>query len=101
MAAADLARGRAIAVNPIPDEIIMFLLSKEFGWLPSQIENESYRNIKAYIHMLSVYNRAKNAETESLSKKSYGQKPNKFGSGRYVVQERIGPNGIEKTTIPM
>ena len=70
MAATDYARGRNIAVNPIPKEIIDFSLAKEFGWLPSQIEKESFKNIKGVMRVLSVYNSVRNREIEKTNRKS-------------------------------
>ena len=88
-------------VKPVPDEIIMFLLSKEFGWTPSQIENESSKNIKAYITILSAYNKAKNLEIERSSKVKKTSKGFKGGPGKYMLQETVGPNGIEQSMTPM
>lgn len=70
MAAGDLARGRNITVAPVPLEITYFLLAKEFGWLPSQCQNEEYKNLKGIIHVMSVYNKVKNQEIEKMNKKS-------------------------------
>ncbi len=70
MAAAELARGRNITVHPVPVEITYFLLAKEFGWLPSQIKNESSKDMKGIIHVLSTYNKVKNQEIERMNKKA-------------------------------
>ncbi len=70
MAATDYARGRNIVVSPVPKEIIWFSLAKEFGWLPSQIEKESSKNIKGIISILSIYNSVKNREIEKSNRQS-------------------------------
>lgn len=70
MAATELARGRNITVRPVPIEITYFLLAKEFGWLPSQIKNESSKDLKGISHVLSLYNRIKNKEAELAAKKA-------------------------------
>jgi hypothetical protein len=69
MAATDYARGRAIAVNPVPVEIIYFILAKEFGWLPSQVENESTKKINGIMQVLSIYNKVQNQEIKKSMKK--------------------------------
>lgn len=68
MAAADLARGRTVAVVPFPEEITYFLLAKEFGWLPSQIQNESAKDMKGIIHVMSIYNKVRNNEMDKINK---------------------------------
>jgi hypothetical protein len=70
MAAGDLARGRKIAVHPIPREITYFLLAKEFGWTPSQCDGEDTKKLKGIMHVLSVYNSVKNQEIERQNKKA-------------------------------
>ncbi len=70
MAAGDLARGRTIAVSPVPIEITYFLLAKEFGWLPSQCKAESSKDLKGITHVLSVYNNVKNQEIEKANRKA-------------------------------
>jgi len=47
-----------------------FSLAQEFGWLPSQIEKESPKNIKGIMQVLSTHNRIKNQEIEQINKKS-------------------------------
>jgi hypothetical protein len=69
MAATEYARGRQITVQPVPKEIMFFSLAKEFGWLPSQIENESTKNIKGVMHVLSTYNKIMNQEMEKANRK--------------------------------
>ena len=70
MAATEYARGRNITVNPVPKAIIHFALAKEFGWLPSQIENEPCKNIKGMMQVLSIYNKIQNQETKNKMKKN-------------------------------
>ncbi|MEQ9716108.1 MAG: hypothetical protein ABGF52_11325 [Candidatus Asgardarchaeum sp.] len=70
MAATELARGRNITVRPVPIEITYFLLAKEFGWLPSQCQKESSKDLKGITHILSAYNKIKNQEIERMNKQS-------------------------------
>ena len=70
MAATDYARGRPIAVRPVPKEITWFSLAKEFGWLPSQIEKEDYENMRGLMHVLSTYNSIRNQEIEQANRKA-------------------------------
>ena len=56
MAAAEYARGHKVSIQPFPKELIYFSLAKEFNWLPSQVDNEPAKNIKAMLHILSIYN---------------------------------------------
>ncbi len=65
-----MARGRKISVYPVPEEMTYFFLAQEFGWTPSQIDKQEPKKIKAIIHILSIYNKVKNQETERLSKKN-------------------------------
>lgn len=69
MAAADLALGRTISASPVPDEIIWFLLAKEFGWSPKQIKEMDFKDVRAMTHLLSTYNRVKNQVAELNSKR--------------------------------
>ena len=69
MAATDLASGRRVTVQPVPDEIVIFLLAKEFGWTPSQIKAESSKDIKAITTVLSVYNSVLNQKAQQNNKK--------------------------------
>ncbi len=69
MAAADLALGRSISVSPVPDEIIWFLLAKEFGWSPKQIKEMDAKDVRAITHLLSTYNRVKNQVAEKNAKR--------------------------------
>ena len=70
MAATEYARGRIITVKPVPEQIMFFSLAQAFHWLPSQIKREDTKDMKGITHILSIYNRIKNKETESISKKS-------------------------------
>jgi hypothetical protein len=70
MAAGDLARGRKIAVSPVPREVTYFLLAKEFGWDPEQCDKQDTKKLKGIIHVLSVYNSVKNQEMERQNKKA-------------------------------
>ena len=69
MAAADLALGRVISVRPVPDEIIWFLLAKEFGWSPKQIKENDAKDVRAITHLLSTYNRIKNQMAKKNAKR--------------------------------
>ena len=71
MAAADFALGRAISISPVPDEIIWFLLGKEFGWSPREIKANNAKDIRAMTHILSTYNRVQNQIAERNRKKSH------------------------------
>lgn len=77
MAASELASGRAITVKPVPDEIIWFLLAKEFGWDPETCKRQSSKDIKAITHILSVYNKVKNQMAERESRRAKLSKPGK------------------------
>jgi hypothetical protein len=70
MAAADLALGRAVSVKPIPEEIIWFLLAKEFSWSPKVIKQNDAKDIRAITHILAVYNKVKNQMVERQNKKN-------------------------------
>lgn len=69
MAAADLALGRVISVRPVPDELMWFLLGKEFGWSPREIKANDAKDIRAMTHILSTYNRVKNQKLEADAKR--------------------------------
>jgi hypothetical protein len=60
LAAADLATGRPIGVKPVPEELVWFLLGKEFHWSPPQIKAMDKKDVDAMIYILSTYNRVKN-----------------------------------------
>ena len=70
MAATEYARGRAVTISPTPKEIIFFSLAKEFGWLPSQIEKESNKNMKGIMQVLSIFNKVKNQEIKKRERKN-------------------------------
>lgn len=70
MAATDLARGRNISVKPVPHEITIFMLIKEFGGYPDEWARQSNKDIKALTTILSTFNRVRNAEMERMSKQS-------------------------------
>jgi len=72
MAATDLGRGRSVTVEPCPVEITYFLLAKEFGWTPSQIKEQSSKDMKGLITILSTYNKVKNNEMDRMSGKGSG-----------------------------
>jgi len=69
LAAADLALGRPVSVKPVPDELIWFLLEKEFGWSPIEIKANDAKDIRAMTHILSTYNRVKNQKAENEAKR--------------------------------
>ena len=70
MAAADLALGRIISVRPVPDELIWFLLGKEFGWSPKEIKEMDSKDVRAMTHILSTYNRVKNQKASADAKRA-------------------------------
>lgn len=72
-----MASGRNISVKPIPDEIIWFLLAKEFGWDPATCKRQESRDIKAITHILSVYNKVKNQLIERKNRRNKMSKPGK------------------------
>jgi hypothetical protein len=102
MAAAELARGHNITITPIPDEIIWFLLAKEFHWTPKMCKEQDAKDIRAITHILSTYNRVKNNEAERGSKSHYSGSKNKVGSGgKFMRVERVGPGGIQTEEVPL
>jgi len=105
LAASDLARGQPLSTHPVPDEIIWFLLAKEFGWLPSEIKREDAKDIKGITHVLSNYNTTRNTEMERMNKQSkagHGRRGmSGGGSGKYIRKERVGPQGVSVEEIPM
>ncbi len=46
----------------------MEILSREYGWLPSQIKNESYDDLKVYFDIIAVRNLLEKAKSK------YGRK---------------------------
>jgi len=44
-------------------------LAKEFNWTPKQIDEQDSKKMRALTHILSIYNKVKNAEMEKMSKK--------------------------------
>ena len=103
MAAADLARGRAVTSSLVSKEITMFLLMKEFGGTPSDWEGQSTKNIKMITLLLSTYNSVSNAEMSRKTKGGghSGGSSNSILGKKYRREERIGPNGIETVDIPI
>lgn len=69
MAAADLALGRKISIRPCPDEIMWFLLAKEFGWSPKEIKEMDSKDVRAMTHLLSTYNRVANQKAAADAKR--------------------------------
>ncbi|MHA1676158.1 MAG: hypothetical protein ACTSU6_03170 [Candidatus Njordarchaeales archaeon] len=59
-----------MCVSPVPDEIIWFLLAKEFGWSPKQIKEMDAKDVRAMTHLLSTYNRVKNQKSSSDAKRN-------------------------------
>jgi len=47
----------------------MEMLSREYGWLPSQIKNENSQDIQTYIDIISIRNLLERAK-----QKKYGRK---------------------------
>jgi hypothetical protein len=70
LAATDLAGGRAVAIKPVPVEITMFLLAKEFHWTCDEIRNSRVKDIKGITTILSTYNRIKNEKIEQQNRKA-------------------------------
>ena len=58
------------------------MLAKEFHWLPSEIQNERTRDVKAITHIMSVYNRVRNQEIERQQKRKAGKV---FGKGKQYI----------------
>lgn len=91
----------------MPKELIIFLLAKEFRWLPSQIQAESAKDMKAIMHILSVYNSVKNAEIDKMNKARSstggrsGGRSKGFQGGKYIRRETVGPGGINVEDIPI
>ena len=46
------------------------MLAKEFGWLPSQIDNENCKKIEGVMTVMSTYNNVQNKEMEKITKKT-------------------------------
>ena len=68
MAAADLARGRSVSDPKISQEVTYLLLAKEFSWTPKQVDEQDSKKMRALTHMLSVFNKVKNAEMDKITK---------------------------------
>jgi len=47
----------------------METFSKEYGWLPSQIENEEYKNIMAYWDILQIKRKIEQIEIKKHKKR--------------------------------
>jgi hypothetical protein len=85
----------------VPEEIIWFLLAKEFGWSPSECKMQDAKDMRAITHILSVYNKVRNVETERASKTKSGSRGG-FGKGnRFIRQETAGPDGLMIEDIPI
>ena len=69
MATIEYSRGQDVTIEPFPKELIYFSLAKEFGWLPSQIEKEKYKDIKGVLTVLTTVNKVQNKKMENLDKK--------------------------------
>lgn len=85
----------------------MFLLIKEFKWTPKQIKEQDAKDIKAVTHILSTYNKVKNAEMESAAR-TRASAPRSTGSSRggmknkFIRKEKIGPDGtIQVQDVPI
>ena len=61
-----------------------FSLAKEFGWLPSQIDNESPKKIKGIINVLSTYNGVKNNEIKRGNKQHNSGMTGGGGGKQYI-----------------
>lgn len=59
-----------MSIRPVPNEIIWFLLAKEFHWSPKQIKEMDSKDVRAMTHLLSTYNRVKNQVAERASKRN-------------------------------
>jgi hypothetical protein len=87
----------------VPEEIIWFLLAKEFHWSPRECKMQDSKDMKAMTHILSTYNKVRNVETERAHKSKGGSKGgSSFGKGnKYIRRETIGPNGINVEDTPI
>jgi hypothetical protein len=87
----------------VPEEIIWFLLAKEFGWSPRECKRQDAKDMKAITHILSTYNKVRNSETEKASKaKSASKGGGGFGRGnKYIRRETVGPEGINVLDTPI
>lgn len=57
-------------MDPVPEEMIWFMLAKEFHWTPKQCKEQNAKDIKAMTHLLSMYNRIKNQEVQRAANKN-------------------------------
>ena len=57
-----------ISVKTVPDEIINFLLAKEFGWDPEKINRQNVRDIRGMLTVLSKYNEVQSNIAKSPNK---------------------------------
>lgn len=99
-AATQLASGHPITVPLVINEIVIFLLMKEFGGTPSQWESQSPKNIKFITTVLSTYNKISNDKIKRDSR-SMSSGRNKRTTGKFRREERVGPNGTEIVDIPI
>ena len=70
MAATEYARGRNITVNPVPKEMTYFSLAQQYRWLPDEVDRQEPKNIKAILHILSIYTNIKNEEIKRENRKN-------------------------------
>lgn len=100
-AATQLASGHPITAPLVINEIVIFLLMKEFGGTPSQWESQSPKNIKFITTILSTYNKISNDKIKRDSKVASTGGRSKRTTGRFRREERVGPNGTEIVDIPI
>lgn len=86
MAATEYARGHNITATPVPDEIMMFVLAKEFHWTPQQIKNESAKDINGILTVLSIFNKLQNQQMEKVSKGGKGGGRSKMLRNEEITQ---------------
>lgn len=64
-------------MRPVPDEIIWFLLAKEFGWDPATCKSQDSKDIKAIMHIISVYGKVKKQIEERENSRKRMVRPGK------------------------
>jgi len=69
MAASELARGRKVTAEDVDDEVTKYIFAKEFGWTPSEVDNQNVKDIEAIRIILSTSNKIQNDEMEKMKRK--------------------------------
>ena len=99
-AATQLASGHRITDSLALDEITIFLLMKEFGGTPGQWRREASKDIKFLTTILSTYNRVTNEKMERSSKGKKAMNGPR-STGKFMREEKVGPEGIEIIDTPI